>query len=262
VPYDGLKASFNSAATAYDAVRPSYPPGLVRRIVAKANLHPEAKILEIGAGTGKASVLFAKRGYPMLCLEPGIQMGDLARKNLAPYPLARVETTTFEEWPVQKNAFDLAISAQAFHWIDKEIGVPKVAHALKPGGWLAVFWNLPSDRATPVYDEIQQAYIDITPEMERRQVAQSLTQRVMELKADIGRHKESFPDQSFYRVSWTRQYSGSDYVSLLGTYSDHITLPQVQREKLFEAIQSIIQTYGGFLEKRYTCVLAMGQKRA
>src|SRR2546423_702505 len=118
--YAGLKASFNSAAQAYDAVRPSYPPGLVRKIVQKAGLTPESRILEIGAGTGKASLLFARRGYEMLCLEPGMQMGEIARKNLAAYPGVKVETITFEEWPVQKGAFDLAISAQAFHWVNQE----------------------------------------------------------------------------------------------------------------------------------------------
>jgi SAM-dependent methyltransferase len=260
VSYDGLKASFNSAALAYDAVRPSYPPALVGRIIQKSGLTPNSWILEVGAGTGKASVLFASRGFNMLCLEPGVQMGEIARQNLASYRKARVETTTFEEWPLEKGAFDLVISAQAFHWIDPKIGIPKAGQALKPGGWIALFWNLPNDPETGIYEEVQQAYRDNAPEMERRHKTKSLSQEALEIRTDIAKHKDIFPNQFLHKFSWKRQYNTAEYLSLLGTYSDHITLPDNHRANLFNAIDSVLKSHGGAIDKHYTCVLALAQK--
>ena len=51
----------------------------------------------------------------------------------------------FEEWRLQEAAFDLAVSATAFHWVDPEVAYPRVAGALRPTGSLALFWNVHKD---------------------------------------------------------------------------------------------------------------------
>ncbi len=259
--YSGPKASFNVAAEQYDAARPSYPDALVERVVQRTGLGQGSEILEIGAGTGKASVLFAQRGYKMLCLEPGEVMGDIARRNLAQYPLAKVLTTTLEDWPLQPNEFDLAISAQAFHWVDPEIGFPKVAQALKPDGWLAFFWNLANDSEDELWAEIQSAYEKLTPEMTRRWSHKTLTQEVEEIEADMAAHAGLFKNRAIEQFSWSRTYAADEYIQLLGTYSDHIGLDQEPRQSVFAAIHEIITRGGGSVEKCYTCVLQMAQRR-
>jgi len=259
--YSGAKASFNTAAQQYDSARPSYPAGVVRRIIQNAKLTRNSKILEVGAGTGKASVLFAKRGYEMLCIEPGIQMGEVLRRNLEPYPKAKVVTTTFEEWKPKPGAFHLVMSAQAFHWIDPEIGYPKAAKALKPGGWIALFWNLPNDPEDGIYAEIQNAYRKHAPEMERRQKSNSLSQEVQEMRERMESFGKHFPTRYVYRASWKKSYSIDAYLALLGTYSDHIALPADRQQKLFKAITQVIERRGGTITKHYTCMLAMAQRR-
>ncbi len=260
--YEGAKASFNTAAEQYDRARPSYPSAVVRKIIERAGLKPGAKILEVGAGTGKASVLFAKRGYEMLCLEPGVQMGEVLRRNLEPYPKAKVLTTTFEEWKPRRGTFDLVISAQAFHWIDPELGYPKAAQALKPGGWIALFWNLPNDPDGGIYAEIQKAYRKHAPEMGRRQESKSLTEEVNEMRERMATFSKHFPWRYVYRTGWKKTYSIEEYVALLGTYSDHIALPAERRKKLFFAISKAIDGYGGKLVKHYSCMLAMAKRRS
>lgn len=260
MPYEGAKASFNSAAELYDRARPSYPAAAVRRIIEKSQLTKKSRILEIGAGTGKASVLFARHGYPMLCLEPGVQMGAIARKNLEPYPNAQVKTTTFEDWGLQKNAFDLIISAQAFHWVDAEIGFRKCAKALKPGGWVALFWNLPNDPETGVYNRIQRAYQRLAPEMTRRHKQKSQSDHVAEIRQDLESHRDLFPLQKVYRFSWQESYSPDSYLELLSTYSDHIALPPADRDRLYDAIRKAIHSQGQTHLKHYVTILAMARR--
>ncbi len=50
----------------------------------------------------------------------------------------------FEEASLPADYYDLAFSAQSFHWIDPEIGYGKVHSSLKSGGYLALFSNFPS----------------------------------------------------------------------------------------------------------------------
>ena len=53
--------SFGSVAAAYEQFRPGYPEALVDAVLAYAG-HPVHTALEIGAGTGKATRVFAVRG--------------------------------------------------------------------------------------------------------------------------------------------------------------------------------------------------------
>ena len=120
---DRLRTTFDEAAAIYDEVRPGYPEGLFDDVVSLSGIPAGGRILEIGCGTGQATVSFARR-------------------NLKGYPQAEVRTGAFEESSLQEGAFDLAISATAFHWLDPAVAYPKAATALRDGGSLALFWNV------------------------------------------------------------------------------------------------------------------------
>ena len=70
--------SFNKQADFYDDNRPDYPEELITTIINRANLNTDSKALEIGAGSGKATKLFAEFGFEIICVEPG---ADLAAKG-------------------------------------------------------------------------------------------------------------------------------------------------------------------------------------
>ncbi len=70
-----LRKTFNQSASLYDQIRPGYPNSLIDDVIALSGIPKQGRILEIGCGTGKATKLFASRGYPMDCLDMG---GDLA----------------------------------------------------------------------------------------------------------------------------------------------------------------------------------------
>jgi ubiquinone/menaquinone biosynthesis C-methylase UbiE len=129
-----LRTTFDGAALLYDQVRPGYPEELFDDMVALSRLPPGGRVLEIGCGTGQATVPLARRGYRVLCVELGENLATVARRNLLPYSRAEVQTGDFEEYPLQEGAFDLAASATAFHWLDPAVAYPKVARALRPGG--------------------------------------------------------------------------------------------------------------------------------
>src|SRR5215211_3949093 len=124
-----LRTTFDEAASLYDEVRPGYPEELFDDVVSLSGIEPAGRILEIGCGTGQATVPLARRGYRILCVELGENLAAVARRNLEGYPRAEVRTGAFEDLALQEGAFDLAISATAFHWLDPVVAYPKAAKA-------------------------------------------------------------------------------------------------------------------------------------
>ncbi len=123
----GLTPDFDSAALLYDEVRPGYPDAMFRDIVTLAGLPSFARILEIGCGTGQATLSWAEHGYQVDCVELGENLASVARARLARYPNVHVNVADFESWASPSGTYDLAFSATAFHWINLGVGFPKVA---------------------------------------------------------------------------------------------------------------------------------------
>jgi hypothetical protein len=53
-----------------------------------------------------------------------------------------VEVAAFEKWDAASRMFDAVIAGQTWHWIDPVAGAVKAAQVLRPGGRLALFWNV------------------------------------------------------------------------------------------------------------------------
>ncbi len=132
------RATFDQVARLYDEVRPGYPEELFDDLVSLSRIAPGGRVIEIGCGTGQATLPLARRGYRIVAVELGGWLAEIARSKLASYPNAEVVVSSFEDWPLEPEAFDLAVAATSFHWIDPSVGYPKVASALRPGGHLAL----------------------------------------------------------------------------------------------------------------------------
>src|ERR687890_307786 len=117
--YRQVAESFGNDAERYDRARPSYPAVLVERIVAES---PGPDVLDVGCGTG----IVARQLHAAGCRVLGLD----------------VEVATFEAWDPAGRTFDAAVAGQAWHWVDPVAGGAKAASVLRPGGLLALFWNV------------------------------------------------------------------------------------------------------------------------
>ena len=91
------------------------------------------RALEVGAGTGKATVLFAARGFELVALEPSAEMAAVARRNCAGFENVTIEQAEFERWSPEGERFRLAFSAQAWHWVSPDIRYSRAREALVRG---------------------------------------------------------------------------------------------------------------------------------
>jgi SAM-dependent methyltransferase len=72
---------FESSALDYDQFRPSYPDKIINELVSLSNLRSSSRLLEVGCGTGKATVRLAARGYLIDCVDPGKSLIAFAKRN-------------------------------------------------------------------------------------------------------------------------------------------------------------------------------------
>jgi SAM-dependent methyltransferase len=97
---------FGEVAESYHHARPDYPAELIADVVAWAG-GPGAAALEVGAGTGKATIPLARSGLSVVALEPSRDMADVLRRETADLPRVSVVDAGFEDWEPTASAFDL-----------------------------------------------------------------------------------------------------------------------------------------------------------
>ena len=247
---------FDEVAELYARARPSYPPELAEDLIRESGLQTGARILELGCGPGNASVLFSNREYRLLCLEPGPRLADVARRRLASDGDARVAVTTFEDWPLEPEAFDLVFAAQSFHWMDPTERFTKAARALKADSTFAIFANRPLGGSSPVDDWIRQAYAAHAPHIDARWLGHNTRDYFLELFAAASEFR---PARS-REYAWRGEYTSPEYIDLLQTHSDHRVLPADERSALLDAIRQAIDENGGRFMVDYLAVLCWARR--
>jgi SAM-dependent methyltransferase len=244
---------FDEVAELYGAARPDYPEPLLEEVVRFAGLAAGARLLELGAGTGQATLGLARRGYRVVALEPGENLARIARERLAAFPGAEVVVSTFEAWPLPAERFDLVLAAQSFHWLDPEVRVRKAAQALRAGGALAILGYRALPGAGALHDAIQRAYATHaasmapghggTPPGQEEELAGS------GLFATVRASEHSFE----------HAYGPEEYAALMETQSPHRLLPPEALARLLAELRAAIRAHGGALRVGYVARLVLGR---
>src|SRR4051794_24486054 len=131
-----LRQTFTEDAELYDQARPCYPTALFEDLARLVGTGHGCRVLEIGCGTGQATLPLAEQGCRIVAVELGAELAEVARRKLARFPV-EVLNAAFEDWPLPPDPFDLVIAATSFHWVDPLVRVTKSADALRLGGALA-----------------------------------------------------------------------------------------------------------------------------
>jgi SAM-dependent methyltransferase len=255
---------FGEVAELYDRARAGYPEALIDDVISFAGGDgPSLRALEVGAGTGKATVGFARRDLEILALEPSADMAAVARRNCQQFPRVRVESMSFEDWPAQADGFGLLFSAQAWHWVSPEIRYRKAAEVLGPGGTLALFWHRVRWRGEPVRDELVSLYRRLAPGLlARRPGFPGLSARSGDGAAgDEVRETGLFGDVTERTYPWPATFTADAFVELLMTQSDHRLLPDDKRSELLDAVRELIARHGGEVVIPHASLLALAHLR-
>ena len=242
---------FGEVAELYERTRPGYPDGLFDAVLEFGDLHPGDRALEVGAGTGKATRGFIARGLDVLALEPAPGMADVLRQSYA-----SVIETKFEDWTVEPGAFELLYAAQSWHWVeDHPAAYARAADALRDGGTIALFWNLPREFDGALGADIQAVYRDLAPTLEPLTTQWPLDETLAEIDAS-----DRFDIATKVTVPWTQPYSRAEYVELMGTHSNHRMLDDATRAQIQAAVGAVIDRHGGAVAVTYDTAVYLARK--
>jgi SAM-dependent methyltransferase len=257
-----LRASFDRVAARYQGARPDYPPELYARLLDRTGLRPPAELLEIGCGPGKATLPLARMGFHITAVELGPEMAAEARRNLAEFPHVQVIAGSFDEWqPPPGRSFDLVYAATAWGWLDPATKYARAGAVLRPGGFLAV-WGAGHAFPTgfdPFFTEIQDVYNEIGEDAGLWPPPPP--------DADPGASEEITRSECFdligvERYVWSLRYTAEEYISLLDTFSGHITMTPGQRDRLYSEIRLRLGARpDGRVTRHWLAVLTIGRRR-
>jgi SAM-dependent methyltransferase len=140
---------FSNRAEHYVKYRPGYPDTAFD-VLAEA-LPMGCEVADVGSGTGISSRWLRKRAGLVYSVEPNREMRESAE---AMDGIVTVNGTA-EATTLPDGCVDTVVCATAFHWFDVEASRREFARILRPGGHVALLWNV---RQMPEYERIVDAF--------------------------------------------------------------------------------------------------------
>ncbi|MGH9032851.1 MAG: class I SAM-dependent methyltransferase [Acidimicrobiia bacterium] len=232
----------------YDAGRPDYPERVYELLVARCGVGPGTEALEIGAGTGRVTRRLTDLGAAVTAVEPDPGSAEHLATVMEGRPV-EVVVGSFEDAPVVDDAFDVAIAATSFHWVDQDVGLTKLARVVRPGGWAALWWTVfgDPDRPDPFHDATK-------ARLKEDDVVTSLDQPQFELHVD-GRTRDlanraGLVDVEAELVRWTLRLDLDAVRALYASMIRVRRLPPDERARLLDDVAAVAAgEFGGAVER-------------
>jgi len=211
--------SFGRAVDEYERARPNYPGEAVDWLIPAG----ARTVLDLGAGTGKFTRSLVARGLDVIAVEPD----DVMRAALADaLPAVRALKGTAEGIPLPDASVDLITAAQSWHWVDESRALPEAARVLKPGGSLALVWNI-RDESIP--------WVKRLGDIMGGSAAETAMQQGIAIGAPFG------PTERF-EVGWSKTTSPDGLLTLAASRSYIITASEERRAEIFDRLRELATT--------------------
>ncbi|MCS5719964.1 class I SAM-dependent methyltransferase [Herbiconiux sp. CPCC 205763] len=218
--------SFGTEAAAYDRGRPGYPLDAVEWLLSRAATDDgrQPDVVDVGAGTGKFTAELVERAASVTAVEPDAQMRARLSANL---PGVVAVAGTAEAIPLGDDSADVVAFAQAWHWVDVDDASREAARVLRPGGVLALIWNIRDDSVDWVarLGEIMGA---------------SEAERFASTTPPLG---EPLTRDAYAEFHWVNPLSHDELLAMVTSRSYVIAMPATERAAMLDRIEELLRTH-------------------
>jgi SAM-dependent methyltransferase len=232
----GRALSFGLVAEAYERFRPGYPAELFDVVMAYAG-RPVRTALEVGAGTGKATRLFADRGVIVTATEPDGEMLAELRKHV-PATVEAVQAA-FEDLRSGER-YGLVYAAAALHWTNPAGRWSRTAALLEPGGVFASFGGPVQLADAAVAEAVCTARAPFLASDDVPSPDRTPAEAAMQWPGTELRRSEWFDDVRQAAIERRLTMTARDYVGYLSTVSAYLELPVSAQEQVYGRILQVL----------------------
>ena len=221
-----LAESFARAAEEYERGRPGYAESAIDAV----GLPADAAVLDLAAGTGKLTRQLLTRYARVVAVEPLDAMRAILERVVAGAEALEGTATAI---PLPDESVDGVFVAEAFHWFGTEEAVAEIARVLRPGGALAVLFNVADEEWEP---SIPAAFWDA---YEAGTIVKPTEQRVAS-----GAWRRPFPGpfepfvESIHPNPVDRNHEG--VLAQVASHSVMAALPDDERERLRTTLSELL----------------------
>ena len=242
-----FNASFDVFANNYHSVRPGYPAILFEDVRDRCGISSASRLLEIGAGSGIATVELAKLGCHVVAIEPGAHLAAIAREQAGKFENVEVFEGTFENFQT-RNRFDAILAFTAFHWLNEGDKYQRVLDLLNGSGSLVLVWNSFFQSDSPATAEVNSAYRQFLPDVYPEGTIVADVNEGVLLKLNR-REQEVVANPLFYPIFLrkylsTYNYDEQTYPKLLITFPKIVEIEDEKRLRFLGHISEIVKRHG------------------
>ena len=251
-----MAESFGTDPERYDRARPRYPEGLVEAVVARC---PGREVLDVGCGTGIVARQFQAAGCRVLGVDVDERLADYARRTGV-----AVEVASFESWDPAGRICDAVVAGQTWHWVDPIAGAAKAADVLRPGGRLAVFWNvfLPPPHVAQALADAHRRAVPNSPFAAGATSGLDGYVLLATMAIDGIRQVGAFTDPVQWRFDWEQPYTRDEWLEQLSTSGEAGRLPPEKLADLLAATGDALDALGGTVSMPYATMTVTATRYA
>jgi len=246
------RSVFGKMSGEYERFREDYPKQIFADVASFANISAKSEVLEVGCGSGKATLPFARFGCHITGLDINPELISVASSKTSHFKNVEYVNSSFEKAELATGSFDMIFAAQAWHWVDPNVGYAKVPKLLKENGVFVVFWKF-QDRGSKLRGDLQNLYIKYSPNYPAyMHDTSSIIRRVSETR--------SFEEPLKREYNTSKEFTKAEFLGLVATYSWVAILGEATRQLLFDDISELIRDVKEPIVMPYTYVLLMFRK--
>jgi SAM-dependent methyltransferase len=259
------RRAFGANASGYDEVRPAYPQWMFNLLIQERKIYEGAVTLEIGPGNGLATRVLVKSGaVPLTLIEPDKRFRGSLESVVKPAKgKCRILWESFEESDLPSDSFDLVLIGTAFHWLDPETRVNKLAEITRKGGAIVLLWNVFQDMTIP--DPFHEATKTILSGLSS---SPSGAPETLPFALDREAREDEFLAGGNFELShyaeghWKLYLNPMEVRLLYEGFSSISRLPIDRKLKLLDQLQEIAETlFGGVVVRNMTSPLYVFTRR-
>ena len=232
-----LGKSFKKVGKSYHTGRRDYPKELIKDIIKISKINNESQILDVGCGTGKSTIPFAKINSTIIGIDISKNMLNVAKKLSKKHKNISYKQISFEKFASAPNSFDLILFGTSLHWLDPKIIYKKSNSLLKKNGHIALFWEPIRNLCAAIeLMGMKEIFVKHCPNYPQGSAIIDIPKK---RKAEITKSK-LFAKPILKKYKFIQKCTLEEFLSLVSSYSWIISINKNKRKELLREVTNYL----------------------